>query len=126
MKKFTLILVIVLIFSFSIVGCSNSQTSELSIGTYVFEASDDIIKPTISLEKDNKFSFTYSGLSSYLPMGTYTIDNNRLLLNTDDTADNKKIVYVFEIKNETLIFSADKSTPIPSFANVPDGAVFKK
>ncbi len=124
MRKTACVLFSILILACSIVGCSNSEV--LSIGSYVFEESIDVIKPTVSLEENNKFSFTYSALSSYLPSGTYKIDNNRLILNTEDTIGNIKIEYVFEINNGTLVFNAEQSTKIPpSLANVPDGAVFK-
>lgn len=39
--------------------------------------------------------------------------------------DDGKYKYVFKIKDSTLIFNAKKSSEIPSFANVPHGAIFK-
>jgi hypothetical protein len=57
----------------------------------------------------------------YIPVGTYEADDDNLILKTDDG----KYKYVFKIKDNTLIFSAKESSEIPSFANVPDGAIFK-
>jgi len=44
-----------------------------------------------------------------------------LILNIDDGKYN----YVFKIENNALIIDADKSSKIPSFANINDGAVFR-
>jgi hypothetical protein len=76
----------------------------------------------VSLEDGNRFTFTYSLLSSYYAVGSYEIDDGNLILTTDD-GENK---YVFKIKDKTLIFNAKESSEIPSYANVPDGAVFEE
>lgn len=60
-------------------------------------------------------------LSSYIAIGSYEVDYDNLVFKTDDG----KYKYVFKIKDNNLIFSATESSEIPSFANVPDGAIFK-
>jgi beta-lactamase regulating signal transducer with metallopeptidase domain len=87
---------------------------------YTYQESKDPLKPTITLEKGNKFQFMYSVLSSYIAIGTYELDNNKLILKTDD----KKYKYTFKIKGNTLIFDQKESSPIPTFAHLPNKAVF--
>jgi hypothetical protein len=86
------------------------------------QESEEPIKPVVLLEDNNKFSFPYSLLSSYIAMGSYEIDGDGLLLQTDDG----QYKYVFKIKDNTLIFNAKDSSEIPPFDNVPDGATFKR
>lgn len=101
-------------------GCSSSR--EPSIGTYVYTQSQDTIKPTVQLMDDGSFIFSYSILSSYLPTGTYSCEGGILTLSTGDG----QTEYCFEVGKDSLTFLADKSTALPSFAQVPDGAEFIK
>jgi len=123
MKKiFILVLSIVIVMGSS--GCSDkSKTIEESIpvGDYVMEKSEEIIKPTIKLEDDNRFTFIYSALSSYIALGSYEVDDNNMILKTDDG----QFQYVFKIKDKTLNFNSKESAEMPSYANVPDGAIFE-
>jgi hypothetical protein len=91
------------------------------IGNYVMQASKEPVKPIVSLEDSNKFTFTYSALSSYIAIGSYEVDDDNLILKTDDG----KYKYIFKIKDNALIFNAKESSQIPSFANVPDGTIFE-
>jgi hypothetical protein len=124
MKKLLFIKFILLVLTCVLLGCSNNLKATeqyISIRDYVMQESEEPVKPTVSLEDSNKFTFTYSVLSSYIAIGTYEVDNDNLVLKTDDG----KYEYVFKIKDGNLIFSATESSEIPSFASVPDGAVFK-
>lgn len=62
-----------------------------------------------------------SPLDSYMPRGSYEIKNHTLLLKTDDGEQE----YLFAIRGETLVFDATGSSALPSFADIPDGAVFQ-
>jgi hypothetical protein len=70
----------------------------------------------VLLEKDNKFQFNRQINLSYLPVGTYSIDGNKLTLYVNENES-----YVFTIEKDKLIFES---------SNVDDdlvkkGAVFK-
>ena len=124
MKKTIIMILLLLILISVLVGCSkNSKTTgqHISVGIYVMQESEEPLKPSVSLEEHNQFSFNYSALSSYIPKGTYEVDNGILTLKTDDG----KYKYLFKIKDNTLIFNATKSSEIPSFANIADGSIFK-
>lgn len=87
MKKiFISVLFVAIVFVFS--GCADkSETSQksLAVGKYVMEESDEVIKPNIQLQDDNKFIFNYSALSSYIAIGSYEVDDDsKLILKTDD------------------------------------------
>lgn len=100
--------------------------------TYVFENSVDPLKPSLTLNKDKKtFFFSYSGLSSYVATGTYRREDNMLILSAEDG----KHGYAFRKENNSLVFDAELSSPIPEYkyngedksaqSPVPHGAVFE-
>lgn len=123
MKKSVILILFMIAIAYALVGCSkSSQTTvqHVPVGTYLMQESEEPIKPSLLLEETKRFTFSYSSYSSYIAMGTYEIFNDNLILKTDDG----KYKYVFEIKDTSLIFKAKESSKIPSFANVPDGAIF--
>lgn len=74
MKKIKLIILLTLIaLSLFVSSCNKNIMDEASIniGKYAMEDSKEPVKPIISLEDYNKFTFNYSGLSSYVAVGTY-------------------------------------------------------
>ncbi len=100
--------------------------------TYVFENSVDPLNPTLTLNKDEKtFYFSYSVFSSYIATGTYRWEDNMLILSADD----EKHGYSFRKKDNTLVFDAGGSSPIPEYkyngensssqSPVPHSAVFE-
>jgi uncharacterized membrane-anchored protein len=116
-----LIFITIMILSF-MSGCSSNNTateSNLPLGVYVLQKTDEPVKPNVVLKDNNQFVFNYSVLSSYLPIGTYKIDNNNLILKTDDG----EFEYIFLIKDNTLVFNKGESSSI-SFGDVEDGSVF--
>ncbi len=67
---------------------------------------------TLTLSPSGKrFSFVLSILSSYLPIGTYEETDEYVILKTDDG----KNTYTFEKDGGDLIFSAEKSSPVPEY-----------
>jgi len=124
MKRLLFMNLLLLVLMWGLAGCSNNpKTAEqyIPVGTYVMHESKEPLKPFVSLKDSNKYTFTYSGLSSYLAIGSYEENDGNLILNTDDG----KFKYVFKIKERTLVFKAKESSEMPSFANVPDGAIFE-
>lgn len=101
--------------------------------SYVYQDSSDPIKPSISLNvTNNRYSFTYSGLSSHMPVGEFEITDGRLYLWTDES---KTRAYVFDVTDKGYVFDADSSEGIPTYkvsgysderySPVPDGALFE-
>lgn len=104
------------------------------IRTCVFEDSNEIIKPSISFYDNGMFQFTFSGYSSYIGVGTYTINKNKMTLNTDDG----KFTYMFDIvekdendpristaEGETkLVFDAENSSDMLWYSDMYDGCEF--
>ena len=69
MKKLLLSVLILLVLFCVLTGCSNGSKTvneSVSIGVYVMEESEEPLKPSVSLEEGNRFTFTYSVLSSYI------------------------------------------------------------
>ncbi|CRZ35444.1 hypothetical protein DFR55_14817 [Herbinix hemicellulosilytica] len=116
-----LYIIILLFMVFVLTACSSKKSSEIEHRAYVMTESEEPIKPTVILSDDNKFSFSYSPLSSYIAIGTYEIDDSNIILKTDDGL----YKYVFKIEDGALIFNANESSSIPSYAEVPDGAIFE-
>ena len=125
MRKIVFAKFLLLVLALVIVGCSNTpETADQYIpsGNYIMQESEEPSKPIVLLKDGNRFTFTYSLLSSYYAIGSYEIDDGNLILKTDDG----EYKYVFKIKDNTLIFNAKESSEIPSYAIVPDGAVFEE
>ena len=121
MKRALYLLLLILIMLLFI-GCANKSSADLDTShDYIYMESTEAVKPSIRFGGNDQFQFTYSALSSYIAIGLYEVDDGYLFLKTDDGA----YEYVFKIEKGTLIFDAEKSSAIPSHANVPDGAVFK-
>lgn len=93
-----------------------------------------IIKPSITLySEDSSFSFTFSALSSYWPIGEYEITDGKLIATTDDGLNH----YVFDIISESKIsFNEAESSVLPSYRilhgdscesekPIKDGAIFE-
>ena len=91
------------------------------IRTYIFTGSEDIIKPSVTLFDNGVFSFTFSAISSYLGIGTYEIENDRLTLHTDDG----QFTYVFDMVEDHLEFDAAASSEILWFSKLYDGAILE-
>lgn len=83
-------------------------------GTYQMAAenitSDDaVFLPSLILETDNTFAFSYDPLSSYYPYGTYEVKDGILTATTQDGL----YQYVFEVIDEnTLKFRQDGSAEV--------------
>ena len=107
---------ILLVFLLFLYGCSTDDATASPIRTYVLEHSEfPFTSAYLNLLEDNKFSFMLNPLSSFFPMGTYSVQGNRLILTVGD-----EIAYVFSIEGDILIFIADESWEIPSFCMSAD------
>lgn len=98
----------------------------LKTGTYVIENSSDTLNiPYLSLKENNEFIFQYSVLASNVPLGTYEIKDNLLIL-TSNNEDKSKETFVFEINDKKLIFKESGSNKLPAFSNkyIYDGVTF--
>jgi len=88
---------------------SNNDTITVKDGTYVLEQSgtEAAISPCVIISDDN-ISFTYDSLSSYLPVGVYTIEEDKLTMMTND----KFYKYIFRIDGDELIFQKNESSEV--------------
>ena len=100
---------------------------------YLYQTEDPLCLSRITLDILRKqFTFWVSPLSSALPhTGEYVIAEDELRLMASGTS-----VFVFKIKDDTLVFDATKSSDVPRYQyfpegissfyySVPDGAVFE-
>ena len=121
MKKIAALCLPALLLALFLAGCESRPTESVVSRVYTYAASSEpVMKPTLVLE-DDRFTLTLSPLDSYMPRGSYEIKNHTLLLKTDDGEQE----YLFAIRGETLVFDATGSSALPSFADIPDGAVFQ-
>ena len=107
---------------------ASSVTTKIRI--YKYDLSPDPMPATLKLMSDGTATFTYSALSSYLNIGTYTNDGEKIVMTTDDNLYR----FTFIIDGEKLIFDAKNSSELQRFryesdgapiCPVPDGAVFE-
>lgn len=110
----------------SISACSKGEATEahpagMDAEIYVMEGTDSPAAPSVILEKNGRFTFTFSAFSSYIARGFYETEEDRVLLQTQDDENR----YVFKRRDGALIFMAEESSEIPSFNQISDGAVFR-
>ena len=114
MKKILSILMILCLL-LSLSACKSEQeTVTLADGTYTMEQGgvEELFLPYVKIF-DGRFIFSYNFLSSYLPIGTYTIEGDTVTMVTDD----KELSYVFRVDGDTLVFQEKQSSKIDSKGN---------
>lgn len=114
MNKYVLIVVCIISFVILISCSPDSKEVDVPTGTYelVTEGLFTSIKPNIHIT-DGSMIFTYDVLSSYLPIGSYVVDGNKLTMTTYD----KEYVYSFRIEEESLFFIMNESSAIELIDN---------
>lgn len=100
---------------------------------YECDNSPDPIPPTLSLFPNiKKFRFSFSSLSTYIPMGDYEETADEIVCTA--TANGIRLQYYFLREGDTLVFDKSRSSAIPKHrfysnsepvAQVTDGSVFK-
>ena len=108
--KYSFLNIIMILVLLLLTGCdSNKETYTVKDGQYVMEQNDmeTQLLPQLTISEEN-ISFSYDMLSSYLPYGTYSINEDKLTMKTDDHMYH----YVFQIDGDSLIFQKDESSPV--------------
>jgi len=125
--KRTWAILIIMIALFLTACNSNNEKITVKVGTYVLEQTEteSTFLPYVNIS-DNDITFTYDFLSSYLPHGTYTIEDDILTMITDDN----QYKYVFQVDGDKLIFQKNKSSDVnltdARFGiSLTDNAIFK-
>ena len=109
MKRASVNLIIVLILLL-LTSCNSSKDiMTVRNGTYVLEQTgrEAGIYPQVTVSNDS-ISFSYDPLSSYLPVGVYTIEENILTMMTED----RLYKYVFRMDGDKLIFQKNESSTL--------------
>lgn len=117
MKKTVAVLVLLMIISMLLMGCT---AGDVQTGTYELKTAEDRVRPFIRLRDNGEFLFVHSFLSSYLNIGEYEVKGRKLILETSDG----NYTYSFRIRKNTLIFLADESSELKLTEGVGDGSVF--
>lgn len=96
MRKTAIAIILLLALTVLFSACSSSRQVEL--GTYTSDLDSFI---SLRLEKDNRFELNGPIGISTIVRGTYSIDDETLLLTADDKAET-----IFLFKNDSLIFES--------------------
>ncbi|MCC5910102.1 MAG: hypothetical protein JJT76_06660 [Clostridiaceae bacterium] len=116
-RMLVLSLMIIGIMVVQVTGCSEqNKTVELKLGRYVMQGTEIENDSWISLKEDKKFIFNRSLASSYLPVGTYSIEGKTLILYVEENES-----YIFTVDGDKLIFENSNMTA----DLIKKGAVFK-
>lgn len=115
MKKIFLLIAVMILSATILCSCSDNNLC----GTYTF--SDGVNSSKVTLNEDGTFVFVFSPISSYLGIGTFTVSNDRLTLETSDG----QYHYVFRITDSGIEFDADASSDMLWFGEFADGSVFE-
>lgn len=127
LKTINCIFLLLMSAALTLCGCGQS-TPVLSNGVFVTNGNEtDQFQPTITFDlTEHRFSFGFNPSSSYLTVGTITVDNGYVTAVTDDEA----YTYIFEIKDkDTICFvqeGSDSVTVMKGETPVMDGTEFKR
>ena len=120
--KRVLPILLALLFLLGATACAGKPDAEPfydPVRVYAYRDSENIMLPSVTLYEDNTFTFSFSAISSYIGIGTYTVEDDVLTLNTDDG----NYTYTFIMKDDTLIFDAERSSKTLWYSGLKDGAV---
>lgn len=90
------------------------------VRVYRFEGGE-FAGTSLTLGEDGTFWFVFSLISSYIGHGSYTVQDDRLALKTDDG----QFTYVFDMVDDTLVFDAEASSDVVWFSGLVDGSVMQ-
>lgn len=122
MMKRLIAVMLLIVLCITISACAEKSSDKgLELRKYSFQESDDIVPASVTLMEDNKFQFIFSAMSSYICMGSYSVDGDKLLLNADEGG----FYYTFNITADGLVFDAENSSDNLWFADFTDGSVFR-
>jgi len=109
-------LLVVSILLVLITGCSEkTKAEELKTGRYVVPGNELELSPCVVLKENNEYVFIRNSFTSFVPIGNYSIDDNKLILNAGESE-----AYIFTIDGERLIFESSGNID----ALVGQGTVF--
>ena len=95
---------LVVLFIFS--GCSlDLKTDEPKIGKYVLQGAPVEDWAWVNLKENHQFEFNRNIATSYVPTGTYKVENHTLILSSSLNE-----VYYFTIDGDELILQGNKLT----------------
>lgn len=106
MKKPMIYFMLILIVITLISGCSTEdKNTEPKIGKYVLQGAETEDWAWVILKENHQFEFNRNITTSYIPMGTYKVENQTLIL-----MSNINEVYYFTIDRDELILQGSKLT----------------
>lgn len=115
-KRFVYVMLFLLCFTL-ISGCTAEEKNvEPKIGKYVLQGAETEDWAWVILKENHQFLFNRNLATSYLPMGTYTVENSTLILKA-----NENELYYFTIDGDELILQGNKLTD----QLLKDHAIFK-
>lgn len=79
-------------------------------------------KPGFTLYEDGTFYFYFSAISSYVGLGTYELNEETLVLTTND--GNYEYCFTAAEGGDSYVFDKENSSKVTHFAEIPDGARF--
>lgn len=104
-------------------GCgAQVRESDLTGKTYVYENEGFGGNFAIRLQEGHAFSYYEGLLSSYIGIGTWSLDGDTLTLTDDTGAD---IANRFKVDGKDLVFQAEGSTNF-TYVKVADGEKFSE
>lgn len=103
MKKKVMVVLLVASILFTSACSFQDNVEELATGKYVMRDAKTEDWAWVLLGDENHFEFNRNIATSYRPMGTYSVENNELILKVNDNE-----LYIFKIKGNGLIFESGK------------------
>ena len=98
-----------------------TPNEDKALRVYMFRDSERLMKPSFILYENGTFQMTFAAESSYIGIGTYTLEDGRLTLKTDDGS----YTYCFDSVGNTYVFDAESSSDMVWLSDMTDGCVFE-
>ena len=90
--------------------------------TYKYAGKEPLEGTAVILYDDGKFQMEFSPLSSYIGVGQYVTEDNRLTLKTEDG----KFTYVFDLIEDGLRFNASSSSTMVWYSGLKEGSILQE
>lgn len=114
--------VLIVVFALSVISCSEQKSEPSAVGHFVYEGEGFGGDFTVTVNEDGSFSYYVGMLSSYIGLGSWSLDGDVLRLK-DRENGNLKFENYFRVTKDGLEFIEDGSTNF-MYLTVKDGARF--
>lgn len=119
-------IILALLLMAALCACAANKTEPYSpVGSYAWEYGGFGGTFTITLNADGSYTYYAGSLSSYIGMGTWTVEDNVVTMDENEDFCGYDNTFYFQIGTDTLTFIKEGSSKF-MYVTVEDGSVFHR